>query len=190
MSVDDLRPGLTVCLEDSDGYRCRGEVKSVDRAKRTFKLKNCRSLDSGKKEPGDQLFAEKALVSLDIDSGGGGDNPQQSSFSTSELKMSLPPSDKSREDPTPCGDSHRAVRHKMVSENRRRADNPHLSNLHSVDMTDLLDQGQMDPVPKMVELHLQPGKPKKVPRPKLTAVHQEGNLFKGRMNPGTRFTNV
>ena len=68
MFPSNLEPGATVRISESDGYRCVGIVKSIERRgeRRLLRVKNCRSIDSGVVETGDQFFSEDKVMNVEV----------------------------------------------------------------------------------------------------------------------------
>ena len=189
MFPPNLEPGATVRICESDGYRCEGIVKSIERRgeRRLLRIKNCISTQSGVMETGDQFFREDKVASVEVVSpspaaaSSESNRPSYTSALVSPdgaLKAQTVSLD---EQPPPASKSKPESR-KMLSNKDQRGDNPHLSRLYPIDMEDVLAQGQLKHTPKLVELKSIPGNPLGIPIPEQTTIHQDGQIYRGKVN--------
>ena len=171
VSLQSLRPGQKVALIDHNEFSCTGIVFSVDPAKRLLKLKDVMDNDTGKSEPGIQVFQQRTIKKLTLVEDSQADEPEMRVPSASySAYQSAPPSESNM--PSNC-----------VSKRRFRNDNPHLRKLIHLDMPAILKQKQNPPVPSLAVLNLQLGSPKDIPFPTQDFEHMEGEKFKNRQLP-------
>ena len=185
MFPPNLEPGATVRISESDGYRCEGIVKSIERRgeRRLLRVKNCYSIDSGVAETGDQFFSENKVINVEVVS------PSKSSSSESSCASYVSALDSSGSalkaragQPQPPAATSKPESRKMLSNKDQRGDNPHLSRLYPIDMEDVLAQGQLLPTIKLAEIKSLPGKPLGIPIPEQTTIHQDGQVYRGKVN--------
>ena len=186
MFPPNLDPGATVRISELDGYRCVGVVKAIERRgeRRLLRVKNCRSIDSGVTETGDQFFSEDKVIDVEVVS------PSKASSSESSCASyvsALDSSDnvlkaRSTGQPQPPAAKSKPESRKMLSNKDQRGDNPHLSRLYPIDMEDVLAQGQLLPAIKLAEIKSLPGKPLGIPIPEQTTIHQDGQVYRGKVN--------
>ena len=189
MFPPNLEPGATVRISESDGYRCEGIVKSIERRgeRRLLRVKNCYSIDSGVAETGDQFFSENKVINVEVVSPSKSSSSESNNVSDasaldspdSALKARLVPPVGQLQPPAPMS---KPESRKMLSNKDQRGDNHHLSKLYPIDMEDVLAQGQLLPTIKLAEIKSLPGKPLGIPIPEQTTIHQDGQVYRGKVN--------
>ena len=132
MFPSNLEPGATVRISESDGYRCIGIVKSIERKGegRLLRVKNCRSIDSGVVETGDQFFSEDKVMNVEVVSSSSESSctsyvSAQDSSDSAQKARTVPSSGKQQ----PPATTSKPESRKMLSNKDQRGDNPHLSSL-------------------------------------------------------------
>ena len=185
MFPSNLEPGATVRISESDGYRCIGIVKSIERKGegRLLRVKNCRSIDSGVVETGDQFFSEDKVMNVEVVSSSSESSctsyvSAQDSSDSAQKARTVPSSGKQQ----PPATTSKPESRKMLSNKDQRGDNPHLSRLYPIDMEDVLAQGQLLPATKLAEIKSLPGSPLGIPIPEQTTIHQDGQVYRGKVN--------